>query len=350
MPIRIAVIGCGMIAQKRHFPELSENPNVTLTACCDYVPERSRLMAETYGGRSYRTYQELLDKEELDAIIICTNNATHEEVAVCALEKGLHVLCEKPMAASLEQARRMTQCAEKNKKILMIAMNQRMSGAYKKAKEILSSGRMGRVLTFRTVFGHPGCEYWSIDGKESWFFDSKLAAFGCLADLGVHKIDLMRWLLEDEFEEAFAYKATRDKKDPDGTPVSVEDNMVGVLKSRSGIIGTIAASWTYYGPEDNSSVFYCEKGILSVLTDPDYLVKIDYQDGTGERFLVPGVGSNEHPIRSNIPDEFVQAILQQRESAIPGREGFNSLAVAVALNQAALEGRPVKVTTFEDFV
>ena len=69
MPIRIAVIGCGMIAQKRHFPELSENPNVTLTACCDYVPERSRLMAETYGGRSYRTYQELLDKEELEKYV-----------------------------------------------------------------------------------------------------------------------------------------------------------------------------------------------------------------------------------------------------------------------------------------
>ncbi len=348
--IRVGVIGCGKIAQTRHLPEYADNAYAEIAAVYDLDHNRAKEVALRYGAAVYESYEALLEDAGIDAVSVCVANVSHYEVSVAAMHAGKHVLCEKPLAASLEQARRMTQCAEKNKKILMIAMNQRMSGAYKKAKEILSSGRMGRVLTFRTVFGHPGCEYWSIDGKESWFFDSKLAAFGCLADLGVHKIDLMRWLLEDEFEEAFAYKATRDKKDPDGTPVSVEDNMVGVLKSRSGIIGTIAASWTYYGPEDNSSVFYCEKGILSVLTDPEYLVKIDYQDGTGERFLVPGVGSNEHPIRSNIPDEFVQAILQQRESAIPGREGFNSLAVAVALNQAALEGRPVKVTTFEDFV
>lgn len=342
MSIRVAVIGCGMIAIKRHVPELAENPDVILAACCDYVGERSQSMAKKYGMRVYCDYKTLLDNEELDAVVVCTNNATHEEVVVYALEKGLHVLCEKPMAATLEQARHMVQTAEKNQRILMIAMNQRMSGAYKKAKEILHSKRLGRVLSFRTVFGHPGCEYWSIDGRQSWFFDSKLAAFGCLADLGVHKIDLMRWLLEDEFEQVFAYTATRDKKYPDGTPISVEDNMVGVLKSRSGVIGTIATSWTYYGPEDNSSVFYCEKGILSVLTDPEYLVRIDYQDGTGERFVVPGVGSNEKPVRSGIPDEFIRAILEKRESAVPGREGYNSLAVAAALNESGITGMPAE--------
>lgn len=348
MSIRVAVIGCGMIAIKRHFPELAKNPDVTLEACCDYVEERSRCMAQKYGVRVYRDYKTLLDAEKLDAVVVCTNNATHEEVVVYALEKGLHVLCEKPMAATLDQARHMVQTAEKNHRILMIAMNQRMSGAYKKAKEILHSRRLGQVLSFRTVFGHPGCEYWSIDGKQSWFFDSSLAAFGCLADLGVHKIDLMRWLLEEEFEQVFAYTATRDKKYPDGTPISVEDNMVGVLKSKSGVLGTIATSWTYYGPEDNSSVFYCEKGILSVLTDPEYPVKIDYQDGTGERFAVPGVGSNEKPVHSGVSDEFIRAILENRESAVPGREGYNSLAVAVALNESGINGMPVRPVPYEE--
>lgn len=343
MTIRVGVIGCGMIAIKRHFPELAQNPAVEIAACSDYVSARSEAMAEEYGCTPYADYREMLERADLDAAVVCSNNATHREVAVACLERGLHVLCEKPMAASLEEAGAMLAAANAAGKILMIAQNQRMSGAYRKAKEILSGGRLGRVLSFRTVFGHPGCEHWSIDGLRSWFFDPALAAFGCLADLGVHKVDLMRWLLDEEFVEAFAYKATRDKKKPDGTPVDVEDNMCGVLRSETGVIGTIATSWTYYGPEDNSSVFYCEKGILSVLTDPEFMVKVDYPDGTGERYMVPGVGSNDKPVKSGIPDEFISAILENRAPAITGEDGYNSLAVAVALNEAAESGMPAAV-------
>lgn len=348
MTIRVGIIGCGMIAIKRHFPELAQNPAVKITACSDYVPARSENMAREYGCRAYTDYKTMLEENELDAAVVCSNNATHCEVTLACLEKGLHVLCEKPMATTLEEARSMVEAARAAGKILMIAQNQRMSGAYRKAKELLSGGKLGRVLSFRTVFGHPGCEYWSIDGLNSWFFNPALAAFGCLADLGVHKVDLMRWLLDEEFVEVFAYKATRDKKKPDGSPVDVEDNMCGVLRSESGVIGTIATSWTYYGPEDNSSVFYCEKGILSVLTDPEFMVRVDYPDGTGERYIVPGVGSNDKPVKSGIPDEFVSAILQRREPAITGEDGYNSLAVAVALNEASERGMPAAVCHYSD--
>lgn len=346
MAIRVGIIGCGMIAIKRHFPELAQNPAVELLACCDYVAARSQAMAQEYGCTPYTDYREMLDKCQLDAAVVCSNNATHCEVTTACLKKGLHVLCEKPMAATLEEARAMVGTARDADRILMIAQNQRMSGAYRKAKEILSSRKLGRVLSFRTVFGHPGCEHWSIDGLSSWFFNPNLAAFGCLADLGVHKVDLMRWLLEEEFVEAFAYKATRDKKKLDGSPVDVEDNMCGVLRSETGVIGTIATSWTYYGPEDNSSVFYCEKGILSILTDPEFMVRVDYPDETGERYIVPGVGSNDKPIKSGIPDEFIGAILEGRDPAITGVDGYNSLAVAVALNDSAESGRPVAVHHF----
>lgn len=347
MTIRVGIVGCGMIAIKRHFPELAQNPNVKIAACSDYVAERSASMAGEYGCSAYTDHRVMLEKEHLDALVVCTNNATHKQVTLDGFDRGLHVLCEKPMAANLEEAKAMVEAGKRAGRLLMIAQNQRMSGAYRKAKEILSGGKLGRVLSFRTVFGHPGCEFWSIDGLNSWFFDPALAAFGCLADLGVHKVDLMRWLLDEEFTEVFAYKATRDKKKADGTPVDVEDNMTGVLRSESGVIGTIATSWTYYGPEDNSSVFYCERGILSVLTDPEFMVKVDYPDGTGERYIVPGVGSNERPVKSGIPDEFISAILEDRAPAITGEDGYNSLAVAVALDASATSGRPAAVQHYQ---
>lgn len=346
MKLRVAIIGCGMIARKRHFPEMAENPNVHLIACTDYSSERAAEMARQYSCEAYADAQSVIREAHPDAVVICTTNATHAPIAVMALDAGAHVLCEKPMASDLGAAERMIEAADRAGKKLMIAQNQRMSAAYRKGKEILSSGKMGRVLTFATKFGHPGCEFWSIDGNKSWFFDKDKAAFGCLADLGVHKLDLMRWLLAEEFDEVAAFSGTLDKTNADGTPVSVDDNMVGILHSRSGVIGTIATSWTYYGPEDNSTILYCTNGILRICDDETYLVKIDYADGSQECHRVAGVGSNEKPIKTGICDEFISSILEDRDPAITGRDGYNSLAVAVALSQAAESGCYAKVRHF----
>lgn len=346
--LRVSIIGCGMIARKRHFPEMQENPNVQLVACSDYILERAQEIAAVYGCKAYQDYKELLKLEKPDVVVVCTNNATHAQVTLDSLQVGAHVLCEKPMCANLDEAREMILMARQAGKKLMIAQNQRMAPAHQKAKEILESGRLGNVLTFRTVFGHPGCEYWSIDGASSWFFKKDLAIFGCLADLGVHKVDLLRWLLDDEFDEVSSFCATRDKKGPDQKPISVEDNMIGLLHSRKGIIGTIATSWTYYGPEDNSTIIYCQKGIMSISADPKYLVKIDYPDGTKELYEIGGIGTNDKPVKTGIDDEFINSILEDRTPAISGEEGYNSLAVAVALHKSYESRELSKVLHFNE--
>ena len=133
MKLRVAIVGCGMIAIKRHFPEMNENPNVEIIGCTDYQPERAEEMAGIYHCKAYPDYQALLEEAKPDAVVVCTTNSTHCEVTVAALEAGAHVLCEKPMAASLEESRKMVEAAERSGKKLMIAQNQRMSAAYKKA-------------------------------------------------------------------------------------------------------------------------------------------------------------------------------------------------------------------------
>lgn len=193
--VRVGVIGCGKIAQVRHLPEYEANSNAQITAVFDMNYDRACEIAKTYGAVAYKTLEELL-ASDVDAVSVCTANANHAASAIAALRAGKHVLCEKPMAITIDECEQMVAEARAAGKKLMIDQNQRFARAHVRAKELLDAGKIGDVLTFRTTFGHGGPETWSVDpGTGSWFFDPKRAAMGAMADLGVHKTDLIQWLL-----------------------------------------------------------------------------------------------------------------------------------------------------------
>ncbi|PEC57418.1 Gfo/Idh/MocA family protein, partial [Bacillus wiedmannii] len=114
--------------------------------------------------------------------------------------------------------------------------NQRFVASHQKAKQLIKSGAIGKIYSFRTAFGHSGPETWSVDGKESWFFKKEEAFLGAMGDLGVHKADLIRYILNEEITEVGAFVETSAK-----TFSNVDDCAVCILKSESGIIGTLAA-------------------------------------------------------------------------------------------------------------
>lgn len=118
--IRVGVIGCGKISQVRHLPEYAANPNVQITALFDMNLERARELAAQYGATAYDTLEGLLAAPDVDAVSVCTSNATHAESTIKALEAGKHVLCEKPMAITLEECEQMVACAEEHGLKLMI--------------------------------------------------------------------------------------------------------------------------------------------------------------------------------------------------------------------------------------
>ena len=192
---KVGIIGCGKIAQIRHIPEYAANPEVELAGFYDINTERTKELAEKYNGTAYSSYQELLEDETIDAVSICSANQTHATITIDALRAGKHVLCEKPMAITLEECEEMVQAARETGKFLMIGHNQRLAKAHAKAKELLNEGIIGDIISFRTTFGHSGPETWSIDpGKNVWFFDKKLARLGAMGDLGIHKTDLIQFL------------------------------------------------------------------------------------------------------------------------------------------------------------
>ncbi len=327
MSLKVAVIGCGSIAKHRHLVEYHAHPEVEITAVCDIVEERAKEMAEKYKAKAYTSYEELLAKENIDAISVCLPNALHAPVSIAALNAGCHVLCEKPMATSREEADQMIEAASKNNKKLMIAHNQRFVPSHVKARKLIADGEVGRIYSFRTAFGHGGPESWSADGRDSWFFKKEQAFIGAMGDLGVHKADLLRYLLGEDFVEVASFVETSAKENSD-----VDDNAVFILKTKSGVIGTLAASWAYTAAEDNSTIIYGENAILRLEDDPNYSLIVQYKNGEVVRYELGKIQSNAEGGQKNthVIENFVHSIVTDSTPPISGEEGKKSLEVIIA--------------------
>lgn len=338
--LKVAVIGCGSIAKHRHIAEYARHRDVELVAFCDPAQARAQAMADEFGGKAYSDYRDMLENETIDAVSVCTPNVFHAPISIAALEKKVHVLCEKPMAVSLEEADQMILAAEQSGVVLMIGHNQRLMPPHVKAKQILNRGDLGKVITFRTAFGHGGPEQWSAEGPGGWFFQKGKAFVGAMGDLGVHKIDLIQWLLDDEIVEVGAFLGTLAKPNTD-----VDDNAVCIFRTRQGVVGTMAASWTHQPGEDNSTILYCEKGIMKIGTDPHDQVIVERIDNSKERYQVGGIATNDEggQTSSGVVDAFIDAIRTGEPPLVPGSEGRKSLRVVLAALQSAEEKRVVAI-------
>lgn len=321
--VNVGVIGCGSIAQNRHFPEYDAHQETNIMAVCDIDQDRANAAAQRYDAQAYTDYIELLKNKDIDVVSVCTPNYLHASITIAALEAGKHVLCEKPMATSLKEAEKMNEAAAKSGKILMIGHNQRFVPSHQKAKKLIESGEVGKVYSFRTAFGHSGPETWSVDGRNSWFFKKDQAVIGAMGDLGVHKADLLRYVLGEEFVEVGAFVETSAKEQAD-----VDDSAACILRTGSGIIGTLTASWSY-AKEDNATVIYAEKAVLRLEDDPKYSLIIHHKNGKTETFELGGIQTNDSGGQhdSGVINHFIKCVVNNEEPLVTGIEGLHSLKV-----------------------
>jgi UDP-N-acetylglucosamine 3-dehydrogenase len=325
--IGVAIIGSGSIATHRHAPEYAAHPDAEIVAFVDRVPERAEKLAKKYDAKALSKYEDALDLKGVDAVSVCTPNALHAPITVAALKAGKHTLCEKPMATSDKEARDMIAAAQKSGKFLMIGHNQRLAPLHVKARELIAGGTIGKVISFRTAFAHPGPESWSIEGATGWFFDKKQAFVGTMGDLGVHKADLLRWLIGEEIVEVASFVEHLDKPMGD-----VDDNAVCLLRTQSGAIGTLVASWTHNPGEDNTTVIYGNKGILRIGTDPRFSVVVELASGEKQCFETGQLQTNESGGQSDsgVIRQFVSSIVTNTPPQISGEEGRRALAIILA--------------------
>lgn len=344
--LKIGLIGCGKITEVRHAPEYFENPNCQITAYYNPTRSKAEKLAALYGGKVCDSIEELL-ASDVDAVSVCVPNNVHDTVAIQALNAGKHVLCEKPMAITLEGCEKMLEAQKKSGKILMIGLNQRFAKAHVKGREIFRSGELGELVAFETHFSHPGPEGWT--GKaDSWFFEKKTAAFGAMADLGVHKTDLLYYLTGKDIVKTFAVMATTDKKFSDGRPIEVDDNAMAIYTNEDGVVGTMHAGWTNYGAENNSTKLYCQGGVIRMYDDPEYSLIVETKDGEVKKYDLDKLTSNKDQTSggrtsTGVIDAFVDAVMTGVEPDASGESAMHAMKVIFANQESAVEGRPVAI-------
>ena len=343
-PLRIGIIGCGRIAQERHIPEYAANPDVLLAGFFDLSQARASQVASPHNGVVYDSWQALLESQDIDAVSVCTSNESHAEIAEAALIAGKDVLLEKPMATTLAQCQRIADLARETGRLLMIDHNQRFNKAHIMARDLLQSGAIGDLVSFRTTFGHSGPETWSVDpGPGTWFFDATRTTMGVIGDLGVHKTDLLHFITGARVVEVAAKLATLEKVDATGAPIPLDDNAIAIFTLSNGAVGTMTASWSYHGFEDNSTVLYGKTGIITIYGDPVYQVIISRPNKAPEKIAVEAIQTNDNQTATGVINAFVGAIEAGAPSPVSGDEALAAMRAVFAAQESSRTGRAVAI-------
>jgi predicted dehydrogenase len=249
--IKVGIIGCGFIANGKHIPNLIRHEDVEVTAFCDIIPERAQASAKKYGPPDAlvcEDYRDVLAREDIDVIHVCTPNNSHSEITVAALESGKHVMCEKPMAKTAAEAKAMLDAAKRTGKKLTIGYQNRFRQDSQFMKSLCESGDLGEIY-FAKAFAtrRRGVPTWGV------FMDKEKQGGGPLIDLATHALDLTMWMM-DNYEPVSAMGATFDKIAKMGSEANsmgpwnpdeyeVEDSAFGMVKFKNGATVMVEASW-----------------------------------------------------------------------------------------------------------
>lgn len=292
----------------------------------------------------YESYEKMLKDPVIDAVSVCVANDARAKVTIEALQAGKHVLCEKPMAMSLEECEQMVAAAKASGRFLMVGHNQRIVKTHARARQLVTEGAIGGIITFKTCFAHAGPETWSIDpGSNVWFFDKQKAVLGAMADLGIHKTDLIQYLTGTKVAEVMAFLGTLDKRDTSGSLIGVDDNAICIYRMENGVMGTMTASWTCCGDEDNSTILYDPKGVMKIYVEKGYSIVLELRNGERIYYDIDHIQTNDNQTKSGVIDMFIECLVTDTPPEISGEEALSAMQAVFAAVESAATGKSVKV-------
>lgn len=238
--IKVGIIGAGKMCQVGHLSAFDKIDECEIVAICDINPEKLSQMKERYpSARLYEDFKQMLDTEELDCVDICTPNNIHSVAAVHALNKGIHVLCEKPDAINTVEAEKMKAAAEASGKTLMVIRNNRYRPSTKFLKEFIADGKMGEIYAGRCGW----IRRRGIPGWGGWFTDKEQSGGGPLIDLGVHIIDLAMYLMGNPKPVTVSGSTYSKFPHTSHSKTDVEDLAMGFIRFDNGACLQIEFSW-----------------------------------------------------------------------------------------------------------
>jgi predicted dehydrogenase len=249
--LKIGIIGCGGIANGKHLPSLKKLENVEMVAFCDIIEEKAKEAAEKYGSKGakiYTDYKELLKDMSIDVVHVLTPNKSHSFITVDALEAGKHVMCEKPMAKTTLEARKMVEAAKRTGKKLTIGYQNRQRADSDYLKKICENGELGDIYYAKAhAIRRRAVPTWGV------FLNEEEQGGGPLIDIGTHALDLTLWLMDNYKVKSVMgniYHKLGSKKDAanawgswDPDKFTVEDSAFGFITMENGATITLEASW-----------------------------------------------------------------------------------------------------------
>ena len=320
--LRVAVVGCGDVAEV-HFAAIADAPGVQLVGVCDRNPGRASIAAERFGVPAFSDIADLLAEHHLDVVHVCTPHDEHEPVARVALQHGVHVLLEKPLAQSVAAGQQLVALANESRATLGVCFQNRYNPTSVALKTALVSGDYGKVLGARAqVMWTRTAQYYR---DRPWRGTWAGSGGGLLMNQAIHTIDLVQWFLGD-VEVVHGDTSTLLFADA----IEVEDTAVGVFEHTSGVRTNFYATLTHF---EHAPVFIeitCERAVLVLNGD----LVVQFPDGTrdvlAERDEPATTRTYWGASHERLIADFYRAVRAREPFWIDAAEAAKSLAIAQA--------------------
>ena len=349
--LRVGIIGTGGIANA-HMQSYKRMPDVEVIALADIIPGKAKAFAEKYDlpdARCYSSHTEMLAAEELDAVSVCTYNATHAECTIDCLNKGIPVLLEKPMCVTLEEGIAIRKAEKESGKVLSIGFQPRFDPNMQMIKKIVESGELGEIYYIQTGGGRrryiPG----------STFIEKSTAGIGALGDIGCYSLDMvLNAIGYPKPLTVSAYKSDFFGKNPEIYPIDcerfdVDDFAAAFIRLEGGIILDFRISWAMHLDTPGDTIILGKKAGLRIPSTDCWYGSVGgpmtiYRDVAGvcTEFKVPILGGGGNLFDKKVRS-FLDAVKFGGVSPVPSSQIINNQAILDGIVKSAELGREIEI-------
>ena len=354
--LRVGIIGCGGIANNKHLPSLKALNRVDIVAFCDLVEERARKAAAEYGtpdAKVYTDYKELLKDGTIDVCYVLTPNRSHADISIDALHAGKHVMCEKPMAKTAADARRMVEAAKETGKKLTIGYQHRQKPASKYVKSVIDRGDLGEIYYAKAfAIRRRGTPNWGV------FLNEYEQGGGPLIDIGTHSLDLTLYLMNNykpRMVVGTKYKMVEHPEE--GNPWGgwkdednkLEDSAFGYVVMKNGAVVTVESSWalnTAVPIQEGSTMLMGTKAGAHIINGETVINKVEFgrQEQIKPDFAKGGVafyeGNSSDPAL-NEARQWIDAVEGKGTPVVKPEQAYVVSQILEAIYTSAKTGKPV---------
>lgn len=341
--MKFAIVGCGVIS-KTHANALRHIEGSELYAVCDIIPEKADLLAAEFGAKKvYYNHHDLLADPDVDIVCVCVPSGTHAEICIDTARAGKAIVCEKPMEITVEKIQRVIDVVEESGVKMQCIFQRRRMPIAMAVRELIQSGGLGKIFTAEADLRYyrDQAYYDSAGWRGTWELDGG----GALMNQGVHGVDLILWMLNDEVESLYGVAETL------GRTIEVEDTAAAVLRMKKGALCSIISATTTYPGFSTTFKISGEKGSVAFSDNGlELWTFIDQENAPPRPDLVSEqVGGHRDPAAISISGhiellaDIAAAVRDDREPLIPPREATLAVRAICGIYESQQKKGEVRV-------